>query len=183
VTSFIAEHFEPVRLHVRKHPEAMGRFGANWTPTVLIVDAEGKEHHRIEGFLPVDDFLAQLKLGYAQHAFKTGDFASAEKRFREVLDEFPKSDVAAEALYWAGVSKYKQRNRRRRRAERDSDGISIAVQRERVGEEVVDLGSVTEWHASPDLRPPSRECGATCKRCPSPRAREEGARSADEGAA
>jgi len=107
VTSFIAEHFEPVRLHVKKHPEAMGRFGANWTPTVLIVDAEGKEHHRIEGFLPVDDFLAQLKLGYAQHAFKTGDFASAEKRFREVLDEFPKSDVAAEALYWAGVSKYK----------------------------------------------------------------------------
>src|SRR5205085_7650458 len=46
-----------------------------------------------------------------------------------------------------------QRNRRRRRAERDSDGVSIAVQRERVGEEVVDLGGVTEW--PPRLTRPS----------------------------
>ena len=107
VTAFVAENFEPVRLHVKTHPEAMARFGANWTPTVMIVDSEGKEHHRIEGFLPVDDFLAQLKLGYAQYAFKSGDFANAEQRFRSVVDDFPKSDVAAEALYWAGVSKYK----------------------------------------------------------------------------
>ena len=85
----------------------MGRFGANWTPTVIIAGDDGKEYHRIEGFLPVDDFLAQLKLGYAQYAFKSGDFTSAEQRFREVVDQFPKSDVAPEALYWAGVSKYK----------------------------------------------------------------------------
>ena len=107
VTAFVSSNFEPVRLHVKTHPEAMARFGANWTPTVMIVDADGKEFHRIEGFLPADDFLAQLKLGYAQYAFKTGDFANAEQRFRSVVDDFPKSDVAAEALYWAGVSKYK----------------------------------------------------------------------------
>jgi len=107
VTAFVSEHFEPVRLHVKTHPEAMARFGANWTPTVMVADAGGKEHYRIEGFLPVDDFLAQLKLGYAQYAFKTGDFAAAETRFREVVDEFPDSDAAAEALYWTGVSKYK----------------------------------------------------------------------------
>ena len=96
-----------MRLHVKTHGDAMARFGANWTPTILIVDADGKEYHRIEGYLPVDDFLAQLKLGYAQYQFKTGDFASAEKSFREIVDEFPNADVAPEALYWAGVSKYK----------------------------------------------------------------------------
>jgi TolA-binding protein len=110
VTKFVSDHFEPVRLHVKTHPEAMARFGANWTPTVMVIDAEGKEYYRIEGFLPADDFLAQLKLGYAHYAFKTGDFAAAETRFREVVDEFPNSDVAAEALYWAGVSKYKASN-------------------------------------------------------------------------
>ena len=107
VSAFVDEKFEPVRLHIKKHPEAMARFGADWTPTVMIVDAGGKEYHRIEGYLPVDDFLAQLKLGYAHYAFKTGDFTSAETRFREVVDEFPNSDTAAEALYWKGVSKYK----------------------------------------------------------------------------
>ena len=107
VTEFVSKEFEPVRLHVKKHPEAMGRFGANWTPTVMIVDADGKEHYRIEGFLPADDFLAQLKLGLAHAKFKSGDFANAEKRFREVVEQFPNGEAAPEALYWAGVSKYK----------------------------------------------------------------------------
>jgi tetratricopeptide (TPR) repeat protein len=107
VTKFVSEHFEPVRLHVKKHPEAMGRFGANWTPTVMIADDSGKDYYRVEGFLPADDFLAQLKLGYAQYLFKTGRFDEAEKQFREVVDEFPNGDAAAEALYWAGVAKYK----------------------------------------------------------------------------
>jgi hypothetical protein len=107
VAAFVSEHLEPVRLHVKKHPEAMGRFGANWTPTVIIVDAGGKEYYRIEGFLPTQDFLAQLHLGYAQYAFKSGDFASAETRFREIVDRFPNGEAAPEALYWAGVSKYK----------------------------------------------------------------------------
>jgi TolA-binding protein len=107
VTAFVSEHFEAVRLHVKTHPEAMGRFGANWTPTVMITGPDGKEHYRIEGFLPVDDFLAQLKLGYAQYLFKTGAFDEAEKRFRALVDEHPDGEAAAEALYWAGVSKYK----------------------------------------------------------------------------
>jgi len=108
VTSFVTEHFEPVRLHVKTHPEAMARFGANWTPTVMIVDPSGKEHYRIEGFLPTDDFLAQLKLGYAQALFKSGNFADAEKSFRDLVEEFPtNNEVAPEALYWAGVSNYK----------------------------------------------------------------------------
>ena len=107
VTEFIREHFEPVRLHVKTHPEAMARFGANWTPTVMINDADGKEYYRIEGFLPADDFLAQLKLGYAHYLFKSGNFGEAEKAFREVVDQLPNTDAAPEALYWAGVAKYK----------------------------------------------------------------------------
>ena len=107
VTSFVSDHFEPVRLHVKTHPEAMGRFGANWTPTVMIVDADGKEHYRIEGYLPADDFLAKLELGHAHYLFKTGNFAESEKQFRAIVDNFSNNEAAPEALYWAGVSKYK----------------------------------------------------------------------------
>jgi outer membrane protein assembly factor BamD (BamD/ComL family) len=96
-----------VRLHVKKHPEAMERFDVMWTPTVLILDSGGNERYRIEGFLPTNDFLAQLHLGLAHTAFKTGRFDEAEKRFRTIVDQFPDNDAAAEAQYWAGVSKYK----------------------------------------------------------------------------
>lgn len=86
----------------------MSRFGVDWTPTVLIVDAAGAERHRIEGFLPPDDFLAELHLGLGHLAFTEGKFEQAEEHFRDVTEHFPASDAAAEALYWTGVSKYKR---------------------------------------------------------------------------
>ena len=88
----------------------MERFGANWTPTVVILDANGVERHRIEGFLPTEDFLPQLHLGLAQTAFKSGKFQDAETGFRTIVEKFPKTDAAPEAMYWAGVSRYKGAN-------------------------------------------------------------------------
>ena len=66
VAEFIGTHFVPMRVHVKQQADqfqALGqRFNAQWTPTTLIVNHSGAEQHRVEGFLPVDDFLAQLKL-------------------------------------------------------------------------------------------------------------------------
>ena len=74
------------------------------------MDPSEKERHRIEGFLPADDFLAQLQMGRAQVAFSAQKFDESEKLFRGVVDQWPDGDSAAEALYWAGVSKYKGTN-------------------------------------------------------------------------
>ncbi len=92
---------------MKEQGEAFERFGAQWTPTILILDPSGVERHRIEGFLPAPDFLAQLKLGLAHEARLLGDFAKAERLYRELADNPAAGDVAPEALYWAGVSKYK----------------------------------------------------------------------------
>ena len=114
VTEFIGRHFVPVRVHVKEQPEqfqALGaRFNAQWTPTALIIDRTGAERHRIEGFLPAPEFLAQLKLGLARSKFNRGLFTEAERQFSSVVDEHADTDAAPEALYWAGVSGYKALN-------------------------------------------------------------------------
>ena len=111
VARFISEQLEPVRVHVREQKDEYkrlaDRYDAQWTPTILIVDSDGQERHRIEGFLPVGDFQSQVALGLAKAAFQRKDYAEAERRYREIVDQFPSTDAAAEALYWAGVSKYK----------------------------------------------------------------------------
>ena len=111
VVRFVNENFLPARVHVKDDADAFKRYGENynahWTPTVLELDPNGEEQWRTEGFLPLDDFLGQLMLGRAQMDFKQGRWAEAEKRFREIVEKLPKSDAAPEALYWAGVSKYK----------------------------------------------------------------------------
>ena len=114
MVKFVNENFIPARVHVKDDAAAFQKYGeqynAHWTPTVLELDPKGEEFYRLEGFLPVDDFLAQLMLGRAHMDFKQGKWAEAEKRFREIVDKLPKSDAAAEAMYWAGVSRYKATN-------------------------------------------------------------------------
>ena len=111
VVAQVEEAFVPVRVHVKDQPtefKRLGdRFGAQWTPTILSVDKTGQERHRIEGFLPVDDFLPQLALGAAHAAFAGGDYTAAAQRFDEIVSQFTASDAAPEAQYWAGVSRYK----------------------------------------------------------------------------
>jgi len=110
VAQFISSEFIPVKIHVKEQPETFKRFGAQWTPTLLVMSPEGVECHRIEGFLPADDLIAELALGLGKVAFKREDYAEAERRYRFVYETYPKFDKAAEAVYWAGVSRYKSSN-------------------------------------------------------------------------
>ena len=114
VVRLVTSEFLPIRVHVRDpgglYARLSERLNVHWTPTVLIVDQAGVERHRIEGFLPLDDFLAHLKLGLAKTALQRGAFEDAERRFREVVAEHPDSEPAPEALYWAGVAAYKGKN-------------------------------------------------------------------------
>jgi len=114
VAAFIEKHFAPVRVHVKEHSalfQGLGqRYGAQWTPTTLVLDRTGKEVHRIEGFLPTEDFLAQLSLGLAKSKFGRGLFTEAEEQFNRVVEQHPDTEAAPEALYWAGVSRYKALN-------------------------------------------------------------------------
>lgn len=111
VVEFVTTNFLPVRVHVQRnrdeYQEMAARYDAQWTPTILIIDKHGKVRHRIEGFLPADEFLAQLECGAAQLAMADQQFSAAEQRFQHIVDEHGDADVAPEAMYWSGVARYK----------------------------------------------------------------------------
>ncbi|HEX7878522.1 MAG TPA: thioredoxin fold domain-containing protein [Candidatus Eisenbacteria bacterium] len=111
VTGLVEDNFLPARLHVKDDAADFKRFGENfgahWTPTILFLDPQGIEHYRIEGFLPVDDFLAQLNLGLGHLAFQAGRFDEAGEYFQTVVNEYSTTEGAPEGQYWAGVSRYK----------------------------------------------------------------------------
>jgi TolA-binding protein len=110
IGSLIEKYFVPVRVHVKQKEEFArlgAKFDAQWTPATLLIDGDGVERHRLEGFLPVQDFASQLLLGRAHAARARNDFAAAEELYRDVLEEYPLTDAAAESQYWAGVARYK----------------------------------------------------------------------------
>lgn len=110
LAALAADYFIPVRVHVKQKEEFArlgAKYNAQWTPTTLLVDGEGVERHRLEGFLPLEDFASQLLLGRGHAARAAGDFNEAERRYQEVMQLYPLTEAAAESQYWAGVSRYK----------------------------------------------------------------------------
>jgi hypothetical protein len=100
----------PVQARIKEHPGYFHRFGVLWTPTVLILDSQGVERKRIEGYLPHAEFRAQLEMGLARVAFMHMQWAEAERRYAEVSERYPNTSAAPEAIYWKGVSRYKATN-------------------------------------------------------------------------
>jgi TolA-binding protein len=76
----------------------------------LILDQDGKERWRLEGYLTKDEFRANLEMGLARIAFMRKKWADAGGRYNAVIDRFPDSHFAPEAVYWRGVSEYKATN-------------------------------------------------------------------------
>jgi tetratricopeptide (TPR) repeat protein len=100
-------NFVPVRVNVNKNPEIFEQFGTLWTPTTLVLDSNGVETYRVEGFLPAEDLLQELELGLGRSAFASNQWAEAERHYENLLRMFPDGHAAAEALYWLAVARYK----------------------------------------------------------------------------
>jgi TolA-binding protein len=73
---------------------------------VLLLDADGKERVRLEGYLSNQDFTAALMNGLGRMAFVQKRYADAERWYGDVVTRYGDSHFAAEAMYWRAVSQY-----------------------------------------------------------------------------
>ena len=102
------KHFVPVRIHIKEQPQTFKRFGAEWTPTIIVWDpGSNSERHRIEGFLPKDELLGQLALGRGDYDYGRENWDEAITAFEDAAARTG-TEAAPEGVYWAGVSRYKK---------------------------------------------------------------------------
>ena len=72
----------------------------------MVMGPDGKERSRLEGYLPRDEFQVFLEMGLARVAYMKKNLDDAERRYAEVVEQYPESQFAPEALYYQGVSRY-----------------------------------------------------------------------------
>ncbi|SPF34946.1 conserved hypothetical protein [Syntrophobacter sp. SbD1] len=106
VIDFIQNRLVPLQLASDAEPYATN-YGVKWTPSLLIIDAEGKVHHRATGFIPPPQFIAWLLLGIGKAFFEKDMFGEGLECFETVIAEYSYSDSAPEAVFFRGVSQYK----------------------------------------------------------------------------
>ena len=110
VAKLINDNFVPLQINIVEQPEFTDRFIARWTPTIFILDAEGREHRRIIGYTPPEDFIVELSMGLAQEAFDNMRYEEAVSRYEHIAEQYSDSYLAPEALYMVGVSRYRATN-------------------------------------------------------------------------
>lgn len=106
VIDFLQNEVISVQLPFNAKPEASD-YGVKWTPLLLVLDAEGRQHHRILGFLPPVEFIPSMLLGMGKALFGNDRFDEAVPIFDRVCSEFSYSCSAPEAVYFRGVTRYK----------------------------------------------------------------------------
>jgi thioredoxin-related protein len=110
VSKFIDRMFVPTAYEI-DDPEAqpvLKQYGFEWTPTFIVADDSGNEVCRWVGYLPPGDFCAQLVFAEGRAAFKNKDWDKANKCYGMVIEKYPESEVAPEAMYYAGVAMYEK---------------------------------------------------------------------------
>jgi hypothetical protein len=111
VAHLIEEHFVPVQFNVVEQADVMDQFNTPWTPTLIVQDAEGREHRRSNGYLDPKRFQAEMAVARLVAAVNRGDFRTAvahagPAQRLNVGDPWREP----EALYWSGVAAYKDAN-------------------------------------------------------------------------
>jgi hypothetical protein len=105
VAEFVMNRMVPVQ--VLSDSPLANEFKVKWTPTIVVLDFYGKEHHRTVGFFPPEEFIPSMLLGMGKIDFDTDQFNDGIIHFDTVLKEYPQSAAAPEAIYLSGVSRYK----------------------------------------------------------------------------
>src|SRR6266581_898523 len=96
VSEFISQKMVPLQVQADAKPLATD-FKVTWTPTLVVLDYYGKEHHRSVGFLPPEELIPMLLLGMGKIDFDAEQFNAAIVHLDELLVDYPQSASAPEA--------------------------------------------------------------------------------------
>jgi len=111
VAEFVSERFVPIKFNIKEpHPdfkEALGRGKVLWAPLLVFLDGRGSELRRYVGFLPPDEFLAELRIVLGLSAMTHSKFEDALAWFDGAAETYPQASAAPEALFWGAAAGYR----------------------------------------------------------------------------
>ena len=108
VISIMERETVPVKIDVSTREDLVKKYHVDFTPTFVFTDESGVELDRWVGFLPPDEFIAQLTLSKGLADFHLNRLKEAEREFELVIEESPQSELVPEAEYYLGITRVKE---------------------------------------------------------------------------
>ena len=94
---FVKDWMIGLRVDVKSQRDLAMEFQIQYTPTVIILDENRKEHYRSVGFHPPDQLLPELMVAAAKVHYQNKQFRQALALSKKMLADYPRNTWAAEA--------------------------------------------------------------------------------------
>jgi hypothetical protein len=98
--------FIPLRINLKKQRPMFKQHLIAWTPTIALVDMQGREHHRFTGFLTPPEMSARILLDGTKSALFLERFDMAKGYLDALFADYQGTFAMPEAIYYSGVLSY-----------------------------------------------------------------------------
>lgn len=105
--------FIPLRINKENQIDMFKKYLVSWTPTIALLDTNGKEHYRSTGFLSADEMCGRILLNAAKTRFDNKDTDSALEKLEEVIESGQGTFAVPEAVFYKGVAQYESSNQQK----------------------------------------------------------------------
>ena len=110
VGSFLTDHYRGTQFDLASpHPdfaEATRTAKVIWAPTVIVDDLRGRELRRFTGWLPAEEWIAELRIPLGLDHLHHKRFDEAISTFGGIVEESPAVPAAPEALHLLGIAEF-----------------------------------------------------------------------------
>jgi hypothetical protein len=106
VTEILNTRFIPLRINLKKQRPVFKQYRIAWTPNIVLLDMEEREHYRFTGFLTPAEMSARILLNGAKSELFLERFDIAKGHLDVVLATYQDTFAMPEAVYYSGVLGY-----------------------------------------------------------------------------
>lgn len=102
----MSEWFVLLKLDLIKSREIRKELSAYWTPSLYILDSNGKSVYNFNGYLPENEFRIILRLGYAEAMIPKGKYTEAIEVMSKDIAEFEGNPLLPKLIAQNGIANY-----------------------------------------------------------------------------
>jgi hypothetical protein len=95
--------FIPLRINLEKQRPVFKEYRISWTPTIALLDMEGREHYRFTGFFTPPEMSARILLDGAKSELFLERYDIAKRHLDELFANYRGAFAMPEAIYYSGV--------------------------------------------------------------------------------
>jgi hypothetical protein len=98
--------FIPLRINLEKQRPMFIQYRIAWTPTIALLDMEGREHYRFTGFFTPPEMSARILLDGTKSELFLERYDIAKGYLDAIFADYQGTFAMPEAIYYFGVLNY-----------------------------------------------------------------------------